>query len=647
MINIPMASIPQHPSHPKYRPDIDGLRAIAVLSVVFFYAFPSWINGGFIGVDVFFVISGYLISTIIFENLDRGTFSFTDFYMRRIKRIFPALLLVLVASYAVGSFVLFNGELKQLAKHISAGASFYSNFILWNEAGYFDGSGETKPLLHLWSLGIEEQFYIVWPLLLWLAHKQKISLLLVTIIFAVVSFVLNIKGVDKDAVATFYSPVTRFWELLCGSILAWTHLYAGANSAAAKTKFDAWLVSVFYRKKPDPEGETLSNVYSFTGLTLLAVGFWHINKKFSFPGIWAIVPVLAAVLIISAGPRAWLNRAILSNKVVVWFGLISFPLYLWHWPILSYARISEGEVPTASVRIAAIIVSVVLAWLTFALVERRIRLEGKNKFKIISLVLLMCAVWTLSRVAYLSRDSVLGFSNLVTTNGWVECDKKQQDGEVCKLGNRASKKLIVAYGDSHVNHIVRQLVAQLGVDFSIDLVYSSSCFMGNKIRFEKMGDAQDCDRKVRYLESIKDSKPVAVITGQRWHGYGIESKQAVQKAIADRVDAFGIHPSKLIVLGSTADVNFECEISNFRPFGKAKICQQSETSKTINKDFIDATKAMAGLPGAFFVYPYNHLCPQNTCKFSVGRIANFVDEHHLSLDGGEEVVREIAEIVSR
>jgi SGNH domain (fused to AT3 domains) len=391
----------------------------------------------------------------------------------------------------------------------------------------------------------------------------------------------------------------------------------------------------------------LPGIGSFLGLTFLAFSFWQINTKLSFPGAWAMVPVLGAVLVISAGPMAWVNRTILSNKVAVWFGLISFPLYLWHWPLLSYARIVEGEVPSISIRIAVIILSVVLAWLTFELVERRIRLLGNNKLKIISLVLLMCVVWTVSRVAYLSKDRVLGFSNLVTTNGWVECDKKQQDGEVCKLENRESKKLIVAYGDSHLNHIVRQLVKQFGADFSIDLVYSSSCYMSNKTRFEKMGNLQNCDRKIRYLESIKDSKPVAVITAQRWHGYGIVSKEEVQKAIFDRVEAFGIHPSKLIVLGSTADVSFECEISNFRPLGKSRVCQQPEVNKTYNKDFIEATKAIAVLPNVFFVYPYNHLCPNDACIFSVDRVSNFVDGHHLSFEGGESVVREIADIVLR
>jgi peptidoglycan/LPS O-acetylase OafA/YrhL len=143
-------------THPEYRADIDGLRAIAVLSVVGFHAFPTWVKGGFIGVDIFFVISGFLISTIIFENLERNSFSFFEFYSRRVKRIFPALLLTLIACFAFGWFVLLADEYKQLGKHIAAGAGFISNFVFWNESGYFDNAAETKPLLHLWTLAIEE-----------------------------------------------------------------------------------------------------------------------------------------------------------------------------------------------------------------------------------------------------------------------------------------------------------------------------------------------------------------------------------------------------------------------------------------------------------------------------------------------------------
>lgn len=214
----------------KYRPDIDGLRAIAVLAVVAFHGLPDLITGGFIGVDIFFVISGYLISTIIFEGLYKNDFYFLDFYARRIRRIFPALLLVLVMVFVFGWFELSPDEYKQLGKHIAAGAGFVSNLAYWSEAGYFDNLSETKPLLHLWSLGIEEQFYIFWPLLLWVFWKRNFNFLTTALILTIASFALNAKGVRQDSVAAFYSPHSRFWELSCGSLLAWFALYKKQKS---------------------------------------------------------------------------------------------------------------------------------------------------------------------------------------------------------------------------------------------------------------------------------------------------------------------------------------------------------------------------------------------------------------------------------
>lgn len=392
-----------HLSHPKYRPDIDGLRAIAVLAVVAFHAFPSWVKGGFIGVDVFFVISGYLISTIIFENLDKGTFSFFEFYSRRIRRIFPALLLVLIACFAFGWFALLADEYKQLGKHIAGGASFISNFILWNEAGYFDNSAETKPLLHLWSLGIEEQFYIVWPLLLWFGWKRNFNLLAITVVVTVFTFVLNIKGVKHDMVATFYSPQTRFWELLSGSLLAWFVLFKKEFFASFNSKIGVWLIRTIYSNKQVNGVKRLSNVFSFVGLFLLVYGIWRINKELSFPGKWALVPVFGTVLIILAGSKAWVNRVILSNKIAVWFGLISFPLYLWHWPLLSFVGIIESEEPSQNIRIAVVVLSVVLAWLTYKLVERPLRFGKHSKAKVIVLIVIMAIVGCLGYETYESN----------------------------------------------------------------------------------------------------------------------------------------------------------------------------------------------------------------------------------------------------
>lgn len=366
-----------HLLHPKYRPDIDGLRAIAVLAVVMFHAFPNVIRGGFIGVDIFFVISGFLISTIIFENLQKGTFSFSNFYARRIKRIFPALILIFVTCLILGWFILIPEEINQLARHIVAGTGFVSNIVMWHEVGYFDNIAETKPLLHLWSLGIEEQFYIIWPLLIWLVWKRNLNLLSLIIIFTFISFSLNIKNIEQDPMGTFYLPLTRAWELLCGSILAWHLIKKSKNVPIFKETLKNL---TFY------DEQKLSHIYSIVGILLLVYGLWRINKNLTYPSYWAIIPVLGSILIILAGQKAWFNRKILSNKVLVWFGLISFPLYLWHWPLLSFGYIIYFDTPPQKFRILAIIISVILAWLTVKFIEKPLRLGNyKSTLKVIIL----------------------------------------------------------------------------------------------------------------------------------------------------------------------------------------------------------------------------------------------------------------------
>lgn len=334
-----------------YRPDIDGLRAVAVLSVVGFHAFPAWLPGGFIGVDVFFVISGYLITSIILQGLAKGTFSFADFYARRIRRIFPALLLVLLACLVFGAYTLMPAEFAQLGKHSAAGAGFVANWVLWSEVGYFDNAAETKPLLHLWSLGIEEQFYIVVPVLLWLIWKLRINVFLVLLVAFGASFSWNVFSVADDPVGTFYAPYTRAWELLAGCLLAAWHVPGHRTHVLNR----------------------LSDPIAFAAATVLLAGYLVIDTSRPFPGWWALLPVLGAVGLILAGPGAWFNRYVLAHPVAVKIGLISFPLYLWHWPLLSFARILEGEMPGRWVRVGAVVCAFVLAWLTYQVLEKPVR----------------------------------------------------------------------------------------------------------------------------------------------------------------------------------------------------------------------------------------------------------------------------------
>jgi peptidoglycan/LPS O-acetylase OafA/YrhL len=340
------------PLVPAYRPDIDGLRAIAVVAVVLFHAFPSSLPGGFAGVDMFFTISGFLITGVLLRDHARGAFSLRDFYARRIKRIFPALALVLAACMGLGWLVLTAEELTALGTFTSGGAAFLSNFLLWRASGYFDTAADTKPLLHLWSLGIEEQFYLVWPLLLWwwFRKPQRVGLWMGACVLA--SLAYSLWAVRVDAVMAFYSPLPRFWELGVGGLLAyalWRH------------------PQMLQRFRP---------AAAYLGLLLVALGMALLDKGAAFPGWWALLPTLGTALLIFSGDAAWLGRRLLASKTFVAVGLISYPLYLWHWPMLSFARIVMAETPPAEVRAALVLVSVLLAWGTYRWLERPIRFGG-------------------------------------------------------------------------------------------------------------------------------------------------------------------------------------------------------------------------------------------------------------------------------
>ncbi len=304
-----------------YRPEIDGLRAIAVLSVVGYHLFPNALSGGLFGVDVFFVISGYLISGILLKELNEGRFSFSQFYKRRVRRIFPALILVLVSCLGIGWFLLSPNEYRELGSHVLSGAGFSANLALFSERGfYFAPEAEQNPLLHLWSLGIEEQFYIFWPVALVALYRLpgKFKWLCPSVIFCLVllSFGLNFIFDRNVPLASFYLPLPRAWELLAGCLLA----------------------------SLGPNHFTQSKVFSETmtamGLALIAFGvFWLEVKPELGLGLYALAPVSGSFLVLLSGSSSWLGRKLLSHPVAVFFGLISYPLYLWHWPLLSLAKI--------------------------------------------------------------------------------------------------------------------------------------------------------------------------------------------------------------------------------------------------------------------------------------------------------------------
>ncbi len=452
---IPLGDpLANQPVHLPYRRDIDGLRAIAVLSVVLFHAFPAWLRGGFIGVDIFFVISGFLISSILLRELGQGSFSFGHFYARRVKRIFPALILVLASCLAFGWLALFPDEYQQLGKHVVGGAGFAANFFYWAQVGYFDTAADTKPLLHLWSLGIEEQFYILWPVILLLAWKLRANLLLVAVLLALVSFLVNVGGIAQHASATFYSPASRAWELLLGAGLACLHARAASAGRAAK-----------FSEKLSP------NLVAWGGVVLLAAGLALITRDRQFPGWLALLPALGALFLIGAGPHAWFNRVILSNRLLVWVGLISYPLYLWHWPLLSFAQIIESKTPAPAIRGAAVGLAVLLAWLTYRVVERPLR-SGAGRGKVAALCALMLATAGTGAYIYYKdglpgrqpiKDNLANQKALIVVEDKANaaaCKKRygfDSDYEYCLQANVAKDPTVVLVGDSHAYHVVAGL----------------------------------------------------------------------------------------------------------------------------------------------------------------------------------------------
>jgi peptidoglycan/LPS O-acetylase OafA/YrhL len=302
--------------HIRYRRDIDGLRAVAVGAVVLTHATISpYIQGGFIGVDVFFVISGYLISSTLFKEMSRGEFSVANFYRRRILRILPALLVMLGASSIVALLYLLPGELKEFAQSQTATIAFVSNFFFWVRSGYFDAPSATKPLLHTWSLAIEEQFYIVFPLFLLAMHRfQRDRLFFWVMAIAIVSLLVSIICVAYAPTQAFYLLPSRAWELMLGAILA-------------------------LNRSDIQFGTALRDSLSVAGLAMIVAPIFLYDSTTPFPGLAALPACLGTALIIFTGETGTTYAGrVLSLPPFVFVGLISYSLYLWHWPILVFQR---------------------------------------------------------------------------------------------------------------------------------------------------------------------------------------------------------------------------------------------------------------------------------------------------------------------
>lgn len=658
----------KHLTHPKYRADIDGLRALAVLSVVGFHAFQEWVHGGFIGVDIFFVISGFLISTIIYGSLERNSFSFVEFYIRRIKRIFPALLLVLIASFSLGWFALLADEYKQLGRHIAGGAGFISNFLFWNESGYFDNAAETKPLLHLWSLGIEEQFYIIWPLLLWAVWKLRSNLLIITIAVAAISFALNIAYVGSDVVAAFYSPQTRFWELMAGSVLAHAMLQKQNILTKLKHKFKTWLSRAVYAQAPGENDRLLSNVQSVLGAVLIAIGVLFITKEKHFPGWWALLPTLGTVLIIAAGAQAWLNRVVLSHRLLVWFGLISYPLYLWHWPLLSFARIVESETPSREIRIAIVLISIALAWLTYRLIEKPFRNGKYSQTKAITLLILMAVVGYIGYSCYqkdgfgfreIAKKS-LDFTQVEEYSGYARCGDGDDTLQWC-LYKPNAKTNAALVGDSHA-HDKFLGISKTDKNRNWMLIGNNSCppIYGISVEIRQQNCQEKSENIIKSLAQSSDIKTVALAFYGSYflttpysaddfllksgpqdikissREFSSESRVDIfYRGLNNAIDILEKNGKQVVLLIDVPELPFFPRDCFRNPYKQKCHLTRHEVDLRQSEQRVLVEKLQQQHLSLLVYDPIELFCSKDICNFQVSEIILYNDSHHLTSRGAQ------------
>ena len=426
-----------------YRPDIDGLRGLAVGLVVAYHAFPRFRTGGFVGVDVFFVISGFLITLLVLSGLHTGSFSLMQFYRRRVRRIVPALLVVATACCIVGWWLLLPSELRSLGRSVTWCALFLANLFFAQTGGYFAPVAESNPLLHLWSLGVEEQFYLLWPVLLILAVKRGLTMRVLGSVIAV-SLGFSIWGAWIGPSPHFYNPASRAWELAIGGLLATWQLETIRTPAADNSS-----------SHPRRLG---AQAMSLAGLTLIIVGggCWTVDRR--IPGIWSVIPTAGAALLIAAGPRATANRWFLASRPMASIGRISYPLYLWHWPLFSFTRIVLGHPAQPAMAAAAIVISLGAAYATYRCVEAPIR-YGELGRKAVPALLAGLALLAVTRVALQARWSTGRLSGSLASqwdaaaNDWHFPGDNHIDPEIgfgtLAMSSRRDRKALFI-GDSHI-----------------------------------------------------------------------------------------------------------------------------------------------------------------------------------------------------
>lgn len=633
------------PKTQPYYPHIDGLRALAVMAVLIYHVFPTLLPGGFIGVDVFFVISGFLISSIIFREVHNNTFSIRVFYQKRIRRIFPALILVLFSCLFVGFIYFFSDEMHSLGKETEYSALSIANLLFKRELDYFNHEADLhfKPLLHLWSLGVEEQFYLIWPLFLMFFARKKgffISLIVLTL----GSFCLSIYKVSDNRIQAFYVLTYRFWELSLGGVIAYFTLYS----------LD--LKGAILGRGGGIKGSIAPHVASLLGVSLILYGFCTFDARVTlFPGWAALVPTLGAALIILGGGQAWINHKILSHRILVFIGLISYPLYLWHWPLLVINRIFY-KTPSQNSLIFCLFLSFLLAVATHYIIEKNIRYRKKAWLPLLITMALLGGLGFLIRKSYIPDCFFVQDQRVSIKGDWLYPDEndKLHGFPVRVLNKSGTGGRILCVGDSNMEQYyprVQVLLSPHPKAPQVTFLTRGSCPPIPGLRQTSWHPL--CDYMNKIPEIVKKGGFKKIILSGAWmtyltcSSYYMEGK--VEKIMANtpqgQLQIYGKLGDLIRILrqeGVEVVVILNIPRGEIDPhptvhrslFEKAKMTYRDFDFTLMKQKYGELQKKLKDIAlrhGSTVVDPWDYLCSDKKCACSIdGITSSYKDGGHLS-----------------
>lgn len=606
----------------KYRPDIDGLRAVAILPVLLFHAGVAGFSGGFVGVDVFFVISGYVIALSLLEDLETGKFSIWRFYAKRIRRIFPALFVTVAVTCLVAYLLFIPSFLLDFSKSLLAASVFLSNMYFWKASGYFAADAIFRPLLHTWSLSVEEQYYLFMPVATFIIYrylgKRWLTILLPVIL---ISFVLSVYATETAPTANFFVLPTRAWELLIGAALALGSL-------------------------PAVRSRLLAEGIGILGLALIAYAVFAFDEAISFPGLNALYPCLGSALLIYVGksPVQPFVTRLLSQRALVGIGLISFSLYLVHWPIVSFLRYQSLDNPTPMQVVSIIVASFALAYLSWRFIEQPFRKPNPaiTQPRLLAGGGAAIALFAVAGAVGVAADGFPGRTRdfveqkIAGHDQWNQgtCflsdnpDYRKWNAAACTL-TAADGPEVLLWGDSFAAHYVPGIVEN-AERFPVRILQYTAAGCPPIVSYYSYARPRCADFNANALNIIKERNIRTVILTARWTDLQSRGLDQLQSTLAE-LEPMGV---KVYVIGQSPQFSTNVQVI---AYSKGSRDPNAVDKWTIFFDPAINTELKEYAGGATFIDPMR-ICEGALCPYRENGEYLYEDAEHFSVKGSGKAV---------